>query len=389
MINFTQYIPTVIHFGKGQVQAIEAELKKRAKKALIVTGGGSVKRNGIFDAVIREVKKANISYVELSGIKPNPRLKSVYEGIDLCRRESVDFILAVGGGSVIDAAKAIAAGVKYEGDVWDFFVKGISPKDALPIGTVLTLSATGSEMNGNAVITKEDTKRKLAVGSPFLKPAFSILDPEFTYTVNKYHTAAGVVDIMVHVFEQYFSKTTASDVQDRLAEGLMKVCLKYGPIICEKPRNYDARANIMWAGTLALNGVVGGGKQEDWATHAIEHELSAFYDISHGAGLAIVSPNWMKNVLSKETIGRFIDYGVNVWGIAKGKDNMAIANESIDKTREFFKSLGMPSSLKEINISDEYFEKMAKGAIRDWDQVGYFKKLSEKDIVDILKQSSS
>ncbi|NQT22881.1 MAG: iron-containing alcohol dehydrogenase [Candidatus Omnitrophica bacterium] len=387
MINFAQHIPTTIHFGKGQVRAIEVELKKRAKKTLIVTGGGSVKRNGVFDAVIREVKKANIPYTELSGIEPNPRLKSVYKGIDLCRKESVDSILAVGGGSVIDAAKAIAAGVKYDGDVWDFFTKDISPNGALPIGTVLTLSATGSEMNGNTVITKEDTKRKLAIGSPFLKPTFSILDPEYTYTVNRYHTAAGVVDIMVHVFEQYFSKTTASDVQDRLAEGLLKVCLKYGPIVCEKPRDYDARANIMWTGSLALNGVVGDGKKEDWATHAIEHELSAIYDISHGAGLAIVSPNWMKNVLSKETVGRFVDYGINVWGIAKSKDNMAIANESIDKTREFFRLLGMPATLKEVNISDEYFERMAKDAIRDWGQIGYFKKLSTNDIVNILKLS--
>ena len=385
MLNFTHHIPTIVYFGKGQVQALESELKKRAKSILIVTGQGSVKKHGIFDDVIREVKKANVPYVELSGIKPNPRLKSVYHGIEICKKESVDFILAVGGGSVIDASKAIAAGVKYNGDVWDFFVEGVKPTDALPVGTVLTLAATGSEMNENTVITKEDTKRKLAFGSPVTRPVFSILDPEYTYTVNKYHTAAGVVDIMVHVFEQYFSHTPATDVQDRIAEGLLKVCIKYGPIVCEKPHNYDARANILWAGSLALNDLIGEGKQEDWASHAIEHELSAIYDISHGAGLAIVSPSWMKHVLSKNTLERFVEYGINVWGIEKNKKAPDIADEAIDRTKKFFKSLGMPTTLKEANISDEHFEKMAKSALEDWGQIGSFKKLTAENIVEILK----
>ncbi|MFC1576636.1 iron-containing alcohol dehydrogenase [Candidatus Omnitrophota bacterium] len=387
MLNFTYNIPTIIHFGKGQVSAIQEELKKRAKKILIVTGTGSVKKNGIFDAVIKEVKKAGTPFVELAGIKPNPRLQSVYEGINICRKESIDFILAVGGGSVIDAAKAIAAGVKYEGDAWDFFEKHVPPADALPVGTVLTLAATGSEMNGNSVVTKEETKRKLAFGSPVTRPVFSVLDPEYTYTVPKYHTVAGVVDIMVHVFEQYFSNTTASDVQDRIAEGLLKVCIEYGPVVCKKPRDYDARANILWAGSLALNDLMGQGKEEDWATHAIEHELSAIYDISHGAGLAIVSPNWMKHVLNKKTLWRFIEYGVNVWGIEKDKPEEEIAEESIRRTREFFKSLGMPATLSEAGIPGEHFEDMAKKAIKDWGQVGHFKRLTENDIIQILKAS--
>ena len=217
MQNFIHHIPTAIYFGKGQIQALNQELKSRAKKILIVTGGGSVKRYGIFDAVAKQVKKANVSYVELPGIQPNPRLKSVYKGIEICKKESVDFILAVGGGSVIDAAKAIAAGVKYKADVWDFFIKDIQPADALPIGTVLTVAAAGSEMNSHAVISKEDSKRKLAFSSALLRPQFSILDPEYTYTVNKYHTAAGVVDIMAHVFEQYFSLEKGAYAQDRLA----------------------------------------------------------------------------------------------------------------------------------------------------------------------------
>jgi len=387
MLNFTHSIPTTAYFGKGQVMALEGELNKRAKKILIVTGTGSVKRNGVFDAVINEVKKTNISHVELSGVKPNPRLKSVYEGIEVCKKGSVDFVLAVGGGSVLDASKAIAAGAKYDGDVWDFFEKGLVAKAALPLGTVLTLAATGSEMNGNSVITKEATQRKLHMASPAIKPVFSILDPEYTYSVNKYHTAAGVADIMVHVFEQYFSLTPASDVQDRLAEGLLKVCIKYGPIVCEKPRDYDARANIMWAGTLALNNLIGEGKEEDWASHAIEHELSAIYDISHGVGLAIVNPNWMREVLGKNTLKKFVDYGVNVWGIEKTNDEMEIANLAIRKTREFFTSLGLPSCLNEVKIHNDHFAKMAKNAIKDWGEVGHFKKLTEKDIVRILEAS--
>jgi len=387
MLNFTHDVPTIIYFGKGRVTAIEAELRKRAKKILIVTGGGSVKRNGVFDDVIKVVKKAKTPFVELSGIKPNPRLESVYEGIKICKKEKVDFVLAVGGGSVIDAAKAIAAGVKYKGDVWDFFTKGVKPVEALPLGTVLTLAATGSEMNGNTVITKEDAKRKLAFGSPLLRPVFSVLDPEYTFTVNKYHTAAGVVDIMAHIFEQYFSRTKGADVQDRIAEALLKVCIKYGPVVCENPRNYNARANILWTGSLSLNDLIGEGKEEDWSSHAIEHELSAIYDISHGAGLAIVVPNWMKHVLSAGTVKKFVDYGVNVWGVEKNRDEMKIATDAINKTQVFFNLMGMPSNLSDVGIDKEHFGTMADSAIRDWGGVGHFKKLSGKDIVRILESA--
>lgn len=388
MQNFTHCIPTTVYFGKGQVKALSEELRKRSKRILIVTGRGSVKKYGIFDDVIKQVKKAGIEYVELSGIKPNPRLKSVYRGIKICKKESVDFILAVGGGSVIDTAKTIAVGVKYSGDVWDFFIKdkGLLPADALPIGCVLTIAATGSEMNENAVITKEDTRRKLVFGSPLLRPVFSILDPEYTYTVNKYHTAAGVADIMAHVFEQYFSHTPAY-AQDRMAEALLKTCIHYGLIVCEKPRDYDARANIMWASSLALNDLIGEGKEQDWASHGIEHELSAVYNISHGVGLAIIAPNWMRHVLSKKTLKKFVEYGINVWDIEEDKNEMAIANEAIRKSRKFFNSLGLPSKLSEVNISDEKFEDMAKNAIKHYGQVGSFKRLSKEDIVEILRMS--
>ena len=377
MQNFTYYIPTKVYFGKGQVAALKEELKTRAKKVLIVTGGGSVKKNGIFDDVIKEVKSAGVSYVELSGIKPNPRLKSVYEGIRISKKEKVDFVLAVGGGSVIDASKAIAAGAKCKNDVWDFFTKGTPCADALPIGTVLTLAATGSEMNGYAVITREDAERKLAFGSECVRPVFSILDPEYTYTVNKYHTSAGVADIMAHIFEEYFCEPKTAAVQDRVAEALLKICVRYGPVVCRKPRDYEARANIMWAGSLALNGLLGSGKAGgDWACHGIEHEVSAIYDISHGVGLAIIFPNWMKFVLSKDTLYKFTEYGANVWG--------AGPDAAIQKTRDFFNSLSLASKLSEVNVPDTRFKDMARGAIKSYGKVGSFRQLSEKDIIDIL-----
>lgn len=387
MLNFTHHIPTIVYFGKGQIQALSKELKKRAKKILVVTGQGSVKKYGIFDDVINEIKKAGLDYVELSKIMPNPRIGSVYEGIKICKKESIDFILAVGGGSVIDASKAIALGAKYNGDVWDFFIKDISPADALPIGCVLTLAATGSEMNTHTVITNEGTQRKLAFGSPLLRPAFSILDPEYTYTVNKYHTAAGIADIMSHIFEQYFSNTPSAYVQDRMAEALLKVCIQCGPVACKQPLNYDARANIIWTGSLALNGLLGEGKETDWACHAIEHELSGIYDISHGVGLAIIVPSWMKFVLSEKTLNKFAEYGINVWDIKNDKKKMDIAIEAIDKTREFFNSLGLPSKLSEVKIFGERFHDIAKNAVESKEQLGYFKQLSREDVVEILKMS--
>ncbi|MFH0732975.1 MAG: iron-containing alcohol dehydrogenase [Candidatus Omnitrophota bacterium] len=387
MLNFIHHIPTKIYFGKGQITALSQELKKRAKKILITTGQGSIKKNGIFDDVMRQVKQAGVWYVELSGIQPNPRLKSVYSGIEICKKEKIDFILGIGGGSVIDASKAIAVGAKHDGDVWDFFVKDASPNNALPLGCVLTLAATGTEANGNAVISNEDTQRKLALITEKIKPAFSILDPEYTYTVNKFHTAAGVADIMAHVFEQYFSHTKGADAQDRLAEGLLKTCIKYGPVCCKRPRDYEARANILWASTLALNGLIGEGKEQDWACHAIEHEISAIYDISHGAGLAIIFPNWMIYVLSKETLPKFAEYGINVWGIDKDKKDIDIANGAISKTKEFFTSLDLPKTLTEVKVPVDKFSVMAKMALKSEDTIGSFKPLGEKDIVAILKMS--
>jgi alcohol dehydrogenase YqhD (iron-dependent ADH family) len=387
MNNFTFHIPTVIHFGKGQIKALADELKTRCvKKLLIVTGRGSAKRSGVFDDVVRQVRKAGISFVELSGVMPNPRLTSVYEGSELCRKEHVDFVLAVGGGSVIDASKTIAAGARYNGDVWDLFTKGATCRSALPVGTVLTLAATGSEMNSYAVITREETQEKLPFGSPFVKPVFSILDPEYTYTVPKYHTAAGVADIMTHIFEEYFAPPGSAGVQDSIAEALLKVCIHYGPIVCDTPADYKARANILWAGSLALNGLLGSGKNGDWACHYIEHEVSALYDISHGAGLAIIVPNWMRYVLSKETEEKLAAYGTNVWGM-KEKKKRKCAEGAIEKTRSFFTSLGLPATLSDARVTGERFKEMAKKANEFHGGIGTFKKLSENDIVAILTAS--
>ncbi|HPP88492.1 MAG TPA: iron-containing alcohol dehydrogenase, partial [bacterium] len=309
---------------------------------------------------------------------------------EICKNENIDFLLAVGGGSVIDAAKAIALGACYDGDVWDFYEHKAKPEKALSLGSVLTLAATGSEMNGNSVITKEETQRKLAVGYYILYPQFSILDPEYTYTVNAYHTAAGIADIMAHIFEQYFSHTQATDVQDRIAEGLLKVCIKYGPIAIQEPNNYEARANILWAGTLALNSLIGNGKIQDWATHIIEHELSAYYDISHGAGLAVLFPQWLRFVLNNKTLPKFLDYAKNVWDIYDLSDEYKAANLAINKTAEFFKSLGLPIRLKDMNIDDKLFEKMAENTIEFEGADGYigsFKKLSKSDIIEIYKNA--
>jgi butanol dehydrogenase len=387
MNNFKYHTPTAVYFGKGQVQSLSQELRN-FKKILIVTGMQSVKKNGVFDSVVSEIKKSGCLYMEQSGIRPNPGLDSVYEGIEICKANNIDLVLGVGGGSVIDASKAIAAGAKYNGDCWDFFNKKAVPEDALAVGCVLTLAATGTETNGNAVITRRDTQRKLALCNHLLRPVFAILDPEYTYTVDSYNTSAGIVDIMAHVFEQYFSHTQACDVQDRFAEGLLDVCIKYAPVVLQEPDNYDARSNIMWAGTLALSDLIGTGKQTDWSSHGIEHEISAIYDISHGAGLAVVIPNWMRHVLNHQTASKFADYGRNVWRINPRNEIADIVNQAIDKTREFFSSLGMPKTLRDAGISEkDKFSQMAKGVIDHYGIVGSFKQLSEQDIMDILNAS--
>jgi alcohol dehydrogenase YqhD (iron-dependent ADH family) len=360
MLDFTYAVSTKVLFGKGMVDRLSQEIKKYANRILFVYGGGSIKKIGVYDTVKRILEKGDIEYVELCGVQPNPRIDTVRTGIRLCRDHRLDFVLGVGGGSVIDSAKTIAAGVFYEKDPWDFFLLGDATiQGALPIGTVLTFTGTGSEMNGNAVITNMETQQKLAIHNDVLRPRFSILDPTYTFTVPKEQTAAGTVDIFSHVLEQYFSPTRDVFLQDRLAESILKTCIRYSPVVLTEPANYSARAQLMWASSMALNGILGYGRITDWATHGIEHAVSATYDVTHGIGLAILTPPWMEHVLNKETMYKFVDYAHNVWSV-QGKNDGDTAKKAIEHTREFFTGLGT---------------------------VGNFQRLGKRDVLSILKQA--
>ena len=389
MKNFIYDVPTKILFGEGQVSNVGKEVKKYASRVLLLYGKNSIKKNGLYDEVLKRLTDENIEVIELSGVDPNPRIETVREGADLCRRYKLDLILAVGGGSTIDCAKGIAAQTKYHGDIWqDLCVdkKFHLLTEALPIASILTLAATGSEMNGNSVLSNPNENLKLGFGSYILRPVFSILDPVYTFTVNKYQTAAGVVDIMSHLFEQYFSPDKKGYLQARIMEGLLKTVIHYGPIAYENPTDYEARANIMWASSLSLNGLTSSGKEStDWATHQIEHELSAKYDITHGIGLGILTPYWMEYVLDKENVHRFVDYANNVWGIF-GDDDFEVARKVIQKTREFFNSLDVPSTLAEVDIDSSKLEEMAAGATR-LGPIGTMKKLEFKDVLEILNSA--
>ncbi len=386
MKNFTYEASTKILFGKNRINEVGNEILRFGTKILLAYGGGSIKQSGLYDKLIEVLNASNIQFVELSGIQPNPRVESVREGIRLCREHDVQFILGVGGGSVIDCIKAISMGVSYEGDVWDFYVRKAKIDKVLPIGSVLTLAATGSEMNGGSVISNEETQEKRATGSDSLRPKFSVLDPTYTFTVNKWQTAAGVVDVMSHIFEQYFTLDKGTFVQDAIAEGIMKTCIHYGPVLLEEPDNYEARANIMWASSLALNGLTVTGKLfGDWSTHMIEHEVSAIYDLTHGAGLAIIFPVWMEYVLDEKTAPKLAQYSRNVWGVTAA-DDMQAAREGIAKTRAFFNSLNMPSSLADVEINGDRIDAMAEGACK-FGPLGMFKKLGKDDVASILKNA--
>jgi hypothetical protein len=384
MNNFKFHNPTELIFGKGQVEKVGKKVKEYGDKVLVVTGGGSVKRIGLYDQVIASLQEKDLDIYELSGIKPNPRVTSVREGVKICRENDIDLVLAVGGGSTIDASKAIAGAVFYDGDPWDLFAKGIRIKKALPVGTILTLAATGSEMNPNFVISNLKTEEKVGAGSQLLYPKFSILDPVNTFTVPKEHTVYGIIDIAAHVYEQYFSHTESTPIQDRWAESILKTLREESVKVLADPEDYDARANIMLAGTLALNGLLSMGKETDWASHGIEHAVSAVYDIPHGGGLAIIFPNWMKYVLDEGT-DKFVQYATRVWDIdPAGKSDKEIALEGIEKTREWFNEMGAPSSLADYDISDENLELMAQKATAKGTR-GSYKVLDKNDIVEIYK----
>lgn len=353
MNNFTFYSPTYFVFGKDTENETGKMVKRfGGTKVLIHYGGGSVVRSGLIDRVKASLEAENIPYLVLGGVKPNPRSGLVYEGIDLCRKEGIDFILAVGGGSTIDSSKAIAAGTVYDGDFWDFYC-GKYIENALPIGTVLTIAAAGSEGSPDSVITKEEGMYKRGATGDAIRPKFSILNPALTQTLPPYQTAAGITDIMAHLYERYLTNTTEVEVTDRLIEALMMTLVHEGPRVIENPNNYDARANIMWAGMMAHNNAVGVGRTQDWNSHDIEHELSALYDCAHGAGLAVVMPAVFTYVMNHD-VTRFAQVAVRVWGCKMDFYHPEVtAKAGIEALRSFLISLGMPKNFAEIGAKKE------------------------------------
>ncbi|KHD85402.1 iron-containing alcohol dehydrogenase [Bacillus ginsengihumi] len=384
MNSFTFHNPTELIFGKGQLSQLENKIDQLGSKILLVYGGGSIKKSGLYDKLQTIFQKKNCEIVELAGVEPNPRLSTVHKGIEFIREHKLNWILAVGGGSVIDASKAMAVGALYDGDVWDFYERKAVAKDALPLGTILTLSATGSEMNRGSVVTNWETKQKHGAGTTF--PTFSILDPENTFTVPKNQTVYGISDTLSHTFEQYFSHTPEIPLQTGLAETIMKTVIGNAKKALDNPEDYDARANLMLSSTLALNGLLAMGVETDWATHSIEHAVSAVYDIPHGGGLAIIFPNWMKYVY-KEDVSRFKRFAIEVWDVSpEGKSDEEIALAGIEAVRNFFNEIGAPSRLADYNIGDDQLKVMAKKAL-PFGPIGNFKKLSEEDVYEILKMS--
>ncbi|MGM0754300.1 MAG: iron-containing alcohol dehydrogenase [Bacillota bacterium] len=386
MNDFTFYNPTKLIFGKGQVEQLKELVPQYGKKVLVVYGGGSIKRNGLYDQVMSVLKDIDSEVFELSGVEPNPRLSTVRRGVEISKENDIEFILAVGGGSVIDCTKAIAAGAKYDGDAWDLVTKKAFAKEALPFGTVLTLAATGSEMNAGSVITNWETNEKYGWGSPVTFPQFSILDPENTFTVPKDHTIYGMVDMMSHVFEQYFNNATNTPLQDRMCESVLTTVIETAPKLINDLENYELRETILYSGTIALNGMLQMGYNGDWASHNIEHAVSAVYDIPHAGGLAILFPNWMKHNL-KVNPARFAQLAERVFNVdPAGKSEEEVALEGIEKLREFWTSIGAPSRLADYDIDDSQLDLMADKAMING-EFGNFNKLNKDDVLAILRAS--
>ena len=388
MENFRFYAPTYFSFGKESEEST-GELVKRfgGSKVLIHYGGGSIKKNGVYDRVVDSLKAENIPYIELGGVMPNPRSGLVYEGIDLCRKENVDFILAVGGGSAIDSAKAIAAGTVYDGDFWDYYAQDKMVNEAIPLGTVLTIAAAGSEGSGDSVITHEDGMLKWATSGEALRPKFSILNPENTCSLPAYQTACGITDIMAHVCERYFSNTKNVEITDRLCEAVLKTMIEESPKVIVNANDYEARANIMWAGMVAHNNICGVGREQDWSSHRLEHELSSFYDVAHGAGLAVIMPAWMKYVMQNYDIQKFVQFAVRVWGCDMNFEQPErTAMEGIQRFIDFLTSIGMPKNFAEVGAKEEDILEMVKhlGVTKN-DKVGGFMPLGPKDVEEIYK----
>jgi len=383
MNNFNFYSPTHFVFGKNR----ETEAGKYVKrfggsKVLIHYGGGSVIKSGLLDRVKASLAKENISFAELGGVVPNPRSGLVYQGVEICKREKIDFILAVGGGSAIDSAKAIAIGALYDGDFWDFYT-GKDVEKALPVATILTISAAGSEGSTGSVITHENGMLKRAANSDALRPVFSVLNPELTCSLPAYQTACGATDMMAHVLERYFSNTKDVEITDRLCEAVLLTVIKETPKALANPNDYEARANIMWAGMVAHNDICGVGREQDWSTHQIEHELSGLYDVAHGAGLAVMFPAWMKYVM-KHDVMRFAQFAVRVWGCEMDFQHPEnTAKEGILKYEQFLTSIGMPIRFSELGAKAEDIPTLAKTMGLGTGTIGSFVKLTTEDVTKI------
>lgn len=385
MQNFIYHNPVAVYFGPNQLQHLSEELGKYGKRVLLTYGGGSIKKIGLYDQVLAEITKAEMELFELPGIEPNPSIDSVRKGVAICREKKIDVLLAVGGGSTIDATKFIGAGVFYEGDAWDLVAQKAPITNCLPIISVLTLSAAGSEMNGGGVISNEETNEKLGLMHPLLLPKASFLDPTVTYTVSPYQTAAGTVDMIAHVMENYFTGRPDLEMLDTIMEGLIRDAIKFGPVAMENPSDYAARANLMWISTWAQNSFITGSKIPTWVIHVIEHELSAFYGITHGHGLAIVIPRWMKYVLDENTAPRFKQFGCNVFGLDANLPAMEVAEKSIEMLSDFFfKTLKLQSSLTDLGIGSENFALMAQKVCPGRSYPG-IKRLTREDIENIYQ----
>ena len=385
MNNFVFYSPTEFVFGKATEMQVGALARKHgARKVMIVYGGGSVVRSGLLDRVKQSLQEAGIEYCLMSGVQPNPVDTKVYEGIEFCRREQADMLLPVGGGSVIDTAKAIAAGVLYEGDFWDFYIGKAKVTKALKVAVVLTIPAAGSEGSGNTVITKLDGLQKLSLRVPeVLRPVFSIMNPELTYTLPPFQTACGVADMMAHIMERYFTNTQEVEIGDRLCEGTLMAIINEAPKVMRNPEDYGARANLMWAGMIAHNGTCGVGCEEDWASHFLEHEISAIYGVTHGAGLSVIFPAWMTWML-EHNVGKIAQYAVRVWGVPESEDKKAVALEGIGKLKAFFSSLGLPVTFKELGIENPDIDRLADSLHRNKGElVGNYVKLTKQDSKEI------
>ncbi|NLW20687.1 MAG: iron-containing alcohol dehydrogenase [Clostridiales bacterium] len=389
MLNFDLYTPARIVFGRDTQHRIGELIKPHATKVLLHYGGGSIKRSGLYDQVVKSLNDAGLPFVELGGVVPNPRLSLVHEGIELCKKEKVDLILAVGGGSAIDSAKAIAMGVYYEGDVWDIYDQRLDIKKALPVAIILTIPAAGSESSGDTVISNEETGRKYGYGHPLLRPLVSVMNPELFFTLPKDQVANGVADMMSHIFERYFTNTTHVDLTDALCEATLRTIIVNAPRLLDNRKDYNAWAEIGFAGTVAHNGLLGMGREQDWACHNMEHELSAAYDVAHGAGLAVLTPAWMKYVW-KGNPDMFLQFAVNVMGVSKGfRDKEDAILEGIARLQNFYRTMQLPQTLTEMGIDGSRQEEMAQKCTGQYydreNKIGGLKKLGWQDVYNIYQ----